>query len=133
MNKAEPLCDFRFVKAEYRLARPTDEAPENFFDISIRPMGGGKQTFSMAEKNGEQFADRICTRAAIILGAAAPVPHRAKAAENILIGRRVNDAAAGEAAQAALEGPTPLTKNAYKLPLFKTLVRRAVLTAAIDT
>jgi hypothetical protein len=27
MNKAEPLCDLRFVKAEYRLARATDETP----------------------------------------------------------------------------------------------------------
>jgi hypothetical protein len=40
MNKAEPLCDLRFLGAEYRLARPSDETPENFFDISIRPLAG---------------------------------------------------------------------------------------------
>ena len=72
-----------------------------------------------------------CKGAAIILGAAAPVPHRAKLAENILIGRRVDDAKAREAAHAALDGATPLTKNAYKLPLFETLVRRTILKAAI--
>ena len=72
-----------------------------------------------------------CKSASIILGAAAPVPHRAKAAENILIGRPIDEAAAGEAAHAALAGATPLSKNAYKLPLFETLVRRAVLTAAL--
>ena len=66
MNKAEPLCDLRFVKAEYRLAQLADEAPENSFDISIRPLAGGRQTFSVAEKNGEQFAAELDVRAAII-------------------------------------------------------------------
>ena len=75
--------------------------------------------------------DGSCKYAAIILGAAAPVPHRATAAENILIGRHVDDATASQAAQASLTGATPLAKNAYKLPLFETLVRRAILKAAI--
>jgi len=77
--------------------------------------------------------DGRCKYAAIILGAAAPVPHRARAAENILTGRHVDDATAREAAHAALAGASPLAKNAYKLPLFETLVRRAILKAAIDT
>jgi xanthine dehydrogenase YagS FAD-binding subunit len=72
-----------------------------------------------------------CMHAAIILGAAAPVPYRARAAENILIGRHVDEAAATEAGHAALDAATPLTKNAYKLPLFEALVRRAVLRATI--
>ncbi len=70
-----------------------------------------------------------CKRAAVILGAAAPVPHRTKAAEAVLTGKRVDEGVAAEAARAALEGATPLSKNAYKLPLFETLVRRAILKA----
>ncbi len=73
--------------------------------------------------------DGTCKRAAIILGAAAPVPHRAKAAEAALIGRRIDENTAAEAGHAALDGATPLSKNAYKLPLFETLVRRAILKA----
>ncbi len=73
--------------------------------------------------------DGVCQRAAIILGAAAPVPHRAKAAEAVLVGRRIDENAAKDAARAALDGATPLAKNAYKLPLFETLVRRAILEA----
>ena len=73
--------------------------------------------------------DGTCTRAAVILGAAAPVPHRAKAAEAVLTGKRVDEGVAAEAAHAALEGATPLSKNAYKLPLFETLIRRAILKA----
>ncbi len=36
----------------------------------------------------------------------------------------------GSAAHAALDGAAPLAKNAYKLPLFEALVRRAILSAA---
>ena len=74
-------------------------------------------------------ADGICRRASIVLGAAAPVPHRAKTAEAALAGRRITDATARDAARAALEGATPLTQNTYKLALFETLVRRTVLQA----
>jgi xanthine dehydrogenase YagS FAD-binding subunit len=73
--------------------------------------------------------DGTCKRAAIVLGAAAPVPHRAKTAESALIGRRIEESVARAAAHAALDGSMPLTKNAYKLPLFETLVRRAILKA----
>lgn len=73
--------------------------------------------------------DGICNRAAIILGAAAPAPHRAKTAEAILVGKRIDENLVREAAHAALDGATPLAKNAYKLPLFEVLVRRAILKA----
>lgn len=39
------------------------------------------------------------------------------------------DQAAGRVAHAALAGATPLGQNAYKLHLFETLVRRALLSA----
>jgi xanthine dehydrogenase YagS FAD-binding subunit len=71
----------------------------------------------------------ICQHASLILGAAAPVPYRAGRAEAALTGKRIDDATARQAARAALDGATPLSKNAYKLPLFETLVRRAILEA----
>jgi xanthine dehydrogenase YagS FAD-binding subunit len=48
----------------------------------------------------------------------------------VLIGKSVRDETARDAAHAALTGAAPLTKNAYKLPIFETLVRRAILAAA---
>lgn len=75
-------------------------------------------------------ASGICTHASLVLGAAAPVPHRATAAESIVRGRRLDDHVAREAGRAALAGATPLAGNAYKLPLFETLTRRAILAAA---
>jgi xanthine dehydrogenase YagS FAD-binding subunit len=77
--------------------------------------------------------DRNCNRAAIILGAAAPVPYRAKAAEAVLVGKQVDENAAREAGRAALVGATPLSKNAFKLPLLETLVRRTILKAVAGT
>ncbi len=74
-------------------------------------------------------AGGTCRRAAIVLGAAAPVPHRAIAAEAALVGKRIDENAAAEAGRAALEGATPLSKNGYKLPLFETVVRRAIIKA----
>ena len=58
------------------------------------------------------------------------MPHRAKAAEAVLTGRPIDAQAARQAGRAALDGATPLLKNAYKLPLFETLVERAILKAA---
>lgn len=78
----------------------------------------------------EVAAGGICRNAAIILGAAAPIPYRAKAAEKALVGRRIDARVAREAGHAALEGATPLVKNSYKLPMFEALVGRAILTAA---
>jgi xanthine dehydrogenase YagS FAD-binding subunit len=51
----------------------------------------------------------------------------------VLTGKQIDDDAAHLAGRAALTGAAPLTKNAYKLPIFETLVRRTVLAAASAT
>ena len=72
----------------------------------------------------------VCRKAAVVLGAAAPVPHRATHAEAELVGRAIDEPLARIAAQAALQGAAPLSKNGYKLPIFEALARRAILAAA---
>ena len=71
----------------------------------------------------------VCLRASIVMGAAAPVPWRASKAEGALAGKVINEEAARAAARLAVEGATPLTQNGYKLPIFETIVRRAILKA----
>ncbi len=66
----------------------------------------------------------------VVVGSAAPVPFRAKAAEALLEGKAVDAALAAKAGAAAIEGATPLAKNAYKLAMVSAAVRRAVLAAA---
>jgi xanthine dehydrogenase YagS FAD-binding subunit len=76
------------------------------------------------EKKGDTVS-----RASVVLGAAAPVPHRAKGAEAALTGKPLTEAVAREAARAAVEGATPLANNKYKVPMFEALVRRTILKA----
>ncbi len=68
----------------------------------------------------------ICKDASIVLGAVAPVPLRARAAELILKGRTLDESSAAAAADAALDGVLPLAKNEYKVQIARTLVRRAL-------
>jgi len=75
-------------------------------------------------------ASGVCRKASVVLGAAAPLPHRAGAAERALAGKPITEDVAREAARAALTGAAPLSGNAYKLPVFEALVRRTVLAAA---
>jgi xanthine dehydrogenase YagS FAD-binding subunit len=68
--------------------------------------------------------------ARIVMGAVAPIPWRAPAAEKVLIGARITPDVAARAADAALTGAAPLPQNGYKVPIAKAIVRRAILRAA---
>jgi xanthine dehydrogenase YagS FAD-binding subunit len=71
-----------------------------------------------------------CRKASIVLGSAAPVPLRATQAENALRGQSISEATARAAAREVLKLATPLTQNAYKVPLFETVIARTILSAA---
>jgi len=78
-----------------------------------------------------QLAPNKTVRAArIVLGGVAPIPWRVPDAEKYLVGKAVSAEVLAEAGKIALAGATPLEKNAYKVPLTQTLVRRAVAKAA---
>ena len=67
--------------------------------------------------------------ARVVLGAVAPIPWRAPAAEAALKGKRVSEETAIAAADAALTGAKPLSGNAYKVQIARTAVKRAILRA----
>jgi xanthine dehydrogenase YagS FAD-binding subunit len=68
----------------------------------------------------------ICRDARIVLGAVAPRPLRAIAAENLLIGQALDDTQAAAIAEAALEDALALEKNSYKIPIAREMVQRAI-------
>jgi xanthine dehydrogenase YagS FAD-binding subunit len=74
--------------------------------------------------------DRV-TSARIVMGAVAPVPWRAAAAERALAGKPVTEETASAAAQAAVAEAKPMSGNAYKVQVARTAVRRAILKAAM--
>jgi NADPH-dependent glutamate synthase beta subunit-like oxidoreductase len=71
--------------------------------------------------------DGVCVNARIVLGAVAPEPMRARAVEEFLKGRRVDEAMAAKAAGLAVEGAMPLGMNNYKMEITKALVKRAIM------
>ena len=68
--------------------------------------------------------------ARIVMGAVAPIPWRASAAERVLAGTAITEQTAMEAADAAVQGAKPMTQNAYKVQIARTAVKRAILLAA---
>lgn len=70
--------------------------------------------------------NRTVRDARIVLGGVAPIPWRVPAAEKFLVGKELQPEVLAEAAKIALADAKPLEKNAYKVPLAQTLVRRAL-------
>ena len=68
--------------------------------------------------------------ARVVLGAVAPIPWRSKKAEEALVGKTLDEAAATAAARGAIVGAAPLSDNGYKVGLVQTLVRRTLLALA---
>jgi xanthine dehydrogenase YagS FAD-binding subunit len=74
-------------------------------------------------------ANKTVSDVRIVLGGVAPVPWRVPAAEKFLIGKQLSVDVIAQAAKLALADAKPLEKNAYKVPLAQTLVRRALAKA----
>jgi xanthine dehydrogenase YagS FAD-binding subunit len=68
--------------------------------------------------------------ARVALGAVAAVPYRVPAAEAALVGKKITEANALKAAEAAFASAKPFTDNAYKVPLGRAILKRAILAAA---
>ena len=76
-----------------------------------------------------RLTGRTVSDARIVLGGVAPIPWRVPAAEKFLVGKELKPDVLAEAAKLALAEAQPLEKNAYKVPLAQTLVRRALAKA----
>jgi carbon-monoxide dehydrogenase medium subunit len=76
---------------------------------------------------------QICTEARIALGAVAPTPIRAPMAEEILLGKKVDEVLAGEAGKAASGVCRPISdirsSLEYRCNMVEVLTRRAVMKA----
>jgi hypothetical protein len=121
---ASTLLDADEVITEIRIPRPPQGARQSYLKFTVRKsvdFAVVSVATVITTANGE------CTDARIALGAVGPAPVRAFAAEEALRGKRLSEAAAGEAAEAALAGVEPLSMNGYKVEIAKVLVRRAVL------
>lgn len=79
------------------------------------------------------IANGKVSNARIALGGVATVPWRSQAAEQALIGKSLDENSARHAAEIAFQSARPLSDNAYKVPLGKeTLVRALLETASLE-
>lgn len=111
---------------EIRVPAPSDATRSAYTKV------GQKESFDWPLAEVAVVLERragVVSRASIMLGAAAPAPWRATAAEKALAGKPLNEQIALEAAAAAMKGATPLSGNAYKIPIFEAVVRRTILAA----
>jgi xanthine dehydrogenase YagS FAD-binding subunit len=102
----------------------TDPAQQTFLKFTLRrPID-----FAIVSVASVMTVEKgLCTDARIALGGVAAGPMRVKSAESVIVGRPIDEAAATVAAEKALAGAKPLGKNAYKVEIAKTLVKRALL------
>ena len=109
---------------EVQVPRPSDRARQTFLKFRSRQ---AIDFASVSVASVITVNNGTCEEARIALGAVAPRPFRATAAENGIKGKIVNDAAAEVAAEAAVVDARPLNKNTYRVRIIKELVKRALL------
>jgi len=61
----------------------------------------------------------------IVLGAVAPGPYRAAAAEAALADRKINGQALEDVASAAVADAVPLSRNGYKIDIIRSLIKKS--------
>jgi xanthine dehydrogenase YagS FAD-binding subunit len=73
-----------------------------------------------------QVEGNTITDARLVLSGVAPIPWRASAAEQALVGQRAEEATFAHAAEIALADAQPLEHNGYKVTLAQSLIRKAL-------
>ncbi len=141
-KKEVPMEKF-FVLPEEDLSRETILEPKELITaVIIPPVTADTRSYYIhqgARKSHDwpladaavvmELSGSFCKNAVIIIGSAAPVPLRSETAAQALTGKIVNEESATVAAEASMKRASPLAKNAYKVPLFKAIIKRAILKA----
>ncbi len=73
-----------------------------------------------------RFDREYIAEARVVLGGVAPVPWRAREAEEVLSGQKISEELARQAGEAAVARARPLRDNEYKVQLAKGLFRKAL-------
>jgi xanthine dehydrogenase YagS FAD-binding subunit len=141
-KKEISLKDF-FVLPEVDSTRENILKPDQIITaIILPPPGAGLKSYYIKQGEREshdwaladvavvlEMAGKVCKSATVALGAAAPVPILSEEASRALTGKPISEKTAKAAADESMKKATPLSKNAYKIPLFRAIIKRAILKA----
>ncbi len=137
-SRQVPVADF------FRIPKNAEErenlltANEVIARISIPVRGLANATYEVRQRKGLDWPLVAASvafggkngKSEIVLGHVAPKPWRVPEAAALLDDKIPDEQLASQAAEAATKGAKPLSKNAYKVQLVKTAVKRAILAAA---
>jgi xanthine dehydrogenase YagS FAD-binding subunit len=74
-----------------------------------------------------KFRGDVVDEARVVLSGAAPIPWRAREAEEFITSKRLDGETAAKAAEAAVKEAHPLKHNGYKVPLFRGMIEEELL------
>ncbi|MCZ6632396.1 MAG: xanthine dehydrogenase family protein subunit M [bacterium] len=134
-----PLESFYVLPSERLLQETVLQADEVLTEVFVpKPQANTRSVYlKFNERGSMDFAlsavaavvrleGGVCKQARVVLGGVAPKPWRSEPAEKALVGQQMTDAVLARAAEEALAEAEPLEHNAYKVPLTKALIQRAV-------
>ncbi|HSF31998.1 MAG TPA: FAD binding domain-containing protein [Candidatus Tectomicrobia bacterium] len=140
-----PLAEFFSLPKEDRRHETEIGRDELLLSVLLPPLPTDTQTVYLKAMDRKVWAFALVAVAAalrldgqrvadarLVLGGVAPIPWRASAAEHELLGAELSATLVARAAEAALAEAAALGHNAYKVPLAKALIRRALTTLTRD-
>jgi xanthine dehydrogenase YagS FAD-binding subunit len=126
---ATPRHHLALVRGEIVTEVAVPRPAEGTHSLYLKAMDRVAWSFALASvaiagrvEDGRVTALRAC------LGGVAPVPWRARAVEEALVGQPLHNQRVEQAIDRELELASPLARNAYKVPLVRGLLRRALHT-----
>jgi xanthine dehydrogenase YagS FAD-binding subunit len=112
------------ILTEIQVPEPPASARQEYIKFALRkPVDFGIVSVAAVIRT----TDGVCHELSIALGGVASAPLRATSAEQAVKGKVINETTANSAAEASVAGARPLSKNAYKVEIVKTLVKRVLL------
>ncbi len=112
------------ILTEIQVPKPPDSARQEYIKFTLRkPVDFGIVSVAAVIR----ATDGVCHELSIALGGVASAPLRATSAEQVVKGKVIDEATANSAAEASVAGAKPLSMNAYKVEIAKTLVKRVLL------
>jgi xanthine dehydrogenase YagS FAD-binding subunit len=119
-----PILKPAEMVTEIHVPRPSDQTTQSFLKFRLRE----SVDFAVVSlASAIRLNAGVCHDARIVLGAVAPTPYRARAAEEAVKGEVPEPTVIERAGRAAVSNAKPLSRNAYKIEIIKTLVKRALL------
>jgi xanthine dehydrogenase YagS FAD-binding subunit len=118
----------------------TIQGGEILTKVTVPPAKGKSASYEARQKQSQDWPlvlasvnltmdGETVSAAKVFVYGVAPIPWRSAAAERAITGKRVTPENAATAGEASVEGAAPLSMNAYKVALTKTVVKRALLSA----